>query len=325
MKETIKNHKLFIITLLVIAIVFHIKLPYYISAPGGVININNRIKYEEKKDWNGSFNMLYVTEYIATIPTYLLSYIIPDWDLESIKENQVSNETPEEINIRNRILLENSINTAKYIAYKEAGKEIKELSKKNIIIGTTLDNGLKIGDEVTEVNDKKVNTADDIREEIKNHEVGEKIKLTIIRNQKEINKEVEIIKKDNSKMIGILVVTNYKYEMNPEIELKFKKSESGSSGGLMMSLSIYSAISGEDLLKGRKIAGTGTIENDGSIGEIDGIKYKIIGAHKNNIDIVLVPEANYKEAKEVVKDKKYKIKVIKVKTLKEAIEYLKNS
>ena len=90
----------------------------------------------------------------------------------------------------------------------------------------------------------------------------------------------------------------------------------------MMSLSIYSAISGKDILKGRNIAGTGTIDMNGNVGEIGGIKYKIMGAVKNKMDVVLVPSANYKEAIKVKEAKNYKIKIVKVDTFMDAIDYL---
>ena len=93
----------------------------------------------------------------------------------------------------------------------------------------------------------------------------------------------------------------------------------------MMSLSIYSAISGEDILKGRNIAGTGTIDIEGNVGEIGGIKYKVMGAVKNKMDIILVPSANYKEAMKVKKEKNYKIKIVEVKTFQDAIKYLKEN
>ena len=47
-----------------------------------------------------------------------------------------------------------------------------------------------------------------------------------------------------------------------------------------------------------------------------------MGAYKNNMDVVLVPSANYKEALEVVKKKKYDMEVVEVKTFNDAIEYL---
>ena len=118
------------------------------------------------------------------------------------------------------------------------------------------------------------------------------------------------------------MVTNYDYSLEDELDINFKSGEGGSSGGLILSLGIYSKISGVDILKGRKIAGTGTIDIDGNVGEIDGIKYKIAGAAKKKMDIVLVSPYNYDEAKKVIKEHNYKIKLVKVSTFKEAVEYL---
>ena len=93
----------------------------------------------------------------------------------------------------------------------------------------------------------------------------------------------------------------------------------------MLTLTIYNAISEEDIIKGRNIAGTGTIASDGSVGEIDGIKYKIMGAVKNNMDLVFVPSANYDEAIKVKENNNYDIDIIKVDTFKEAVQYLQNN
>ena len=94
----------------------------------------------------------------------------------------------------------------------------------------------------------------------------------------------------------MVIITEYDYDISPKIDIKFKNSESGSSGGLMLTLTIYNAICDEDIIKNRKIAGTGTISNDGTVGEIDGVKYKIMGAAREKVDVVFVPTANYEEA-----------------------------
>lgn len=326
MWKRIKEDKFYIISILLLIILFNIKLPFYVNAPGGTINIKDRIVSEEKNNSSGSLNMLYVTEYVASIPFYLLSYIIPDWDLESIESSQVStNENLEEINLRNKVMLENSINNAMYVAYKAANKDVQIKNLKYLIVGVTKENGLKIGDEVLKIEEKKITSLEMIKQEIEKKEVGEKISLTIKRNDQEKKVTTTIQKVDNKKALGIVILTNYELKTNPKIELKFKSSESGASGGLMMSLSIYSAISKDDILKGRNIAGTGTIDMNGNVGEIGGIKYKIMGAVKNNMDVVLVPSANYKEALQVKKEKKYKIKIVEVKTFNDAIEYLKKN
>ena len=84
MKKFLKENIVFLLSMVFILVIFNIRLPYYISAPGGVIDISDRISYDEKEEYEGSLNMLYVTEYVATIPTYLMSYINKDWDREEI-------------------------------------------------------------------------------------------------------------------------------------------------------------------------------------------------------------------------------------------------
>lgn len=322
-KNILKEDKFYIIALAILILIFNIRLPFYVNAPGGTININNRIEYQDKKEYKGSLNMLYVTEYVSSIPFYLLSHIIPDWDLESIKENQVSStESVEEINKRNKILLENSINNATYVAYKSANKKIEITKTKYVVVAVTKENGLKIGDEILEVEGKKVSSLEMIKQTIEEKNVGDEINLKIKRNNKEQEVVAKIEKDQNKKALGVMIVTNYNLKPEKEVKLKFKQSESGSSGGLMMSLSIYSAISDKDILKGRNIAGTGTIDMNGNVGEIGGIKYKIMGAVKNKMDVVLVPSANYEEAIKVKEAKNYKIKIVKVDTFMDAIDYL---
>lgn len=322
MKKFIKENKLYLIILIIVILLFNIKLPYYVSAPGGTINIEDRIVYDGAKDYEGSLNMLYVTQYVATIPTYLLSYVLDDWDLEDISSNQISNESASEIELRNKIMLDNSINNAIYVAYTEAGKHVEIEEAEHMVVGTTIDNGLKIGDELKQINGKSIDDVNMIKEEINQHEVGDILTFQIERDDKDKEVAVEIKEIDGQKGIGVVIVTDYDLEIDPEIELTFKKSESGASGGLMMALSIYSAIRGEDILKGRNIAGTGTINMAGEVGEIDGIKYKIIGAVKNKMDVVLVPSANYEEAKEVVEEKGYDIELVRIDTFQDAIAYL---
>lgn len=321
LKNMLKKDLGYIIALVIIIVLCSIKLPYHISAPGGTINITDRIEANGYEP-NGSLNLLYVTEYEGRLPLVILSYIMKNWDLESIKEIQVNNEeSDKEIYERNRLMLNNSIQNATFVAYSYAGYDIKIKNKRNIVLATTIDNGLEIGDVILKINNKKIEDIKSLQETIKNYNEGEIIKVLILRDnkEKEINVEVQ---KDNK--IGVVIVTDYDYELDPEIEIKFKKKESGSSGGLMLALTIYNAISNEDIIKGRNIAGTGTIDINGYVGEIDGIKYKVLGAIKDKIDILLVPKENYKDAIKTCNDNKCDITIVSVETFTDAITYLKN-
>lgn len=318
MKKFLKENLRFIIFMIILITVVNIELPYYIEAPGGTINLTKRIDKNYKKE-NGSLNMLYVTEYKGNIVTVLLSKIIKSWDLFEISNQQVSNEDAHDIYVRNKVMLDNSINNATYVAYNYAGKNLTIKEIQNIVIATTKDNGLKIGDIILSIDNYDVENNKTIKEYLSSLDPGDKVNLKIKRNDKEETISITI---DEDKVIGIMLITNYIYETPDDLNINFRSGEGGSSGGLVLALGIYSEITGTDILKGRNIAGTGTIDIDGTIGEIDGIKYKIAGAVRNKMDVVLVSPYNYEEAKQVVKENNYNIEIVCVKTFEEAINYL---
>lgn len=309
-----------VFALIIFMLVVNYELPYYIEAPGGTINITKRIdKNYNKKD--GSLNMLYVTHYKGNVATLLLGKIISSWDIYDISNQQVSDENSGDIYLRNKIMLDNSIQNAIFVAYKEAGKEIEIKRENNYVIATTKENDFKIGDRVISIDGVKIINVDTIKEELSKRKVGGTVNIIIERDEKE--KQVSIVVPEDG-IIGIAVITNYEYELEDEVDLKFKYGEGGSSGGLVLSLAIYSEITGKDILKGRNIAGTGTIDIDGNVGEIDGIKYKIAGASKKKMDVVLVSPNNYDEAMKVVQKNNYDLEIVKVSTFEEAINYLIN-
>lgn len=320
-----KENLFFLIFVVITFIICNIRLPYYIMAPGGVIDVDKRIKLDDKNEMSGTLDLLYVSEYKATVSSVLLSFILKDWDLNKLEDVKLNDESVEEIDLRNKVMLDNSYQNAIFVAYNKAGKEIKINDSKNIVVATTIDNNLEIGDEIISVNGIDIYNVEQLKEIINNSEVNSNLNIKLIRNNKEMNVNSKVIEENGNKVIGIVMVTNYDYELDPEIDISFKSSEGGSSGGLMLALNIYNAISDVDITYSHRIAGTGTIDLNGNVGEIDGVKYKIIGAYKNKMELVFVPVNNYEEAKSVVEDRGYDMKVVAVKTIDEAIDYLNNT
>jgi len=68
----------------------------------------------------------------------------------------------------------------------------------------------------------------------------------------------------------------------------------GSSGGLMFALQTYRMLRPFALTNAR-IAGTGTIHYDGSVGPIDGAQQKVVAARERGALLFLVPKENYAE------------------------------
>ena len=122
-----------------------------------------------------------------------------------------------------------------------------------------------------------------------------------------------------------ITIKYYDYLYTASIAKEAIAGKESNSGGIIIvgMIVVIVGLIGFILTKNRKIVGTGTIENNGNIGKIDGIKYKLIGAVKNKADIFIVPYENYEEAIDVKNKYKYDINIYPVKTIDDAIKYLK--
>lgn len=327
LKSIMKENGQVLLLYLVFIVTLTYPLPYYISTGGGVIDTTDRVEVENEYESKGNLNFLYVLQLKATIPTYVLAKIVPTWDLESVSDYQISeDESMDELEIRDKLYLEEANTAAIFVAYEQAGKEIKIHSKNNHIVylqdRTKTD--LKIGDILLSVDGIEVDNIERVREVVTSKNVGDKLNLKVLRDGKERNCYAEVFLENGEKYIGISFLTTYDYDLEPSLKLNFKNNESGPSGGLMLALTIYDKLTSEDITSGKKIAGTGTIDMNGNIGQIGGVKYKLRGAVKNNMDLMIVANGeNYEECMKIKKEENLDIEIAGVSTFKEALEVLR--
>lgn len=93
----------------------------------------------------------------------------------------------------------------------------------------------------------------------------------------------------------------------------------GPSAGLMFTLAVVDKLSPGELNGGKFVAGTGTIDSDGDVGPIGGIKYKLIAAREAGAETFLVPAKNCAEAKQGAPEG---LLLVKVETLTDAVDAL---
>lgn len=318
----------FILFLILFYCILQIPVNYYITTGGGISDVSSRIRVEEKHESKGSFNISYVTELQkSTVLTYALSYVIPTWERESANSYKYSEEeSTKDIQLRSEMDLEEANSTATYWAYTLAGKEINRLSTHIYVaaLSPQFETPLKVGDEIVSIDGIKKETITEYKEYFQTKKENDSVTVQIIRNAKPKEVTTTLYSYEDRLILGISLQLIHEYETNPKVDISFKETESGPSGGLITTLEIYNQLIEEDLTKGRKIAGTGTIEEDGTIGEIGGIRYKLLGAVSAKADIFLVPSGkNYEDVIEYQKEKKLKIKLIEVKSIEDAIEKLK--
>lgn len=325
-KEELKtNYKFYIVYVVLLSLLF-INFNYYVYSPGGLEDLTDRIEVSDSYDSKGSFNLTYVTSRAGNIYNILLSYILPSWDLVSVKDSQIENESTSEVVERNQIYLRQTSYDAIISAFNEANIDY-EIKNVNVTVTFVYDNSntdIKTGDVIKEINGIKINNYEELSNEMTKYKENDKINFKVLRDNKETD-AYAILKKENDRVIvGMYLAELKDVVTNPSVKYIFKDNESGSSRGLMCALDIYNKITEFDLTKGDIIAGTGVIYEDGSVGSIDGVKYKLKGAVKNKAKVFIVPSENYDEAVKLKKEHNYDIEIIEADNLHNVIEKLKN-
>lgn len=324
--EFVREEYKFLLFLAIFYIICTWPLNYYIIIGGGISDVKERVVVEEGYKSKGSFNLSYVSELKGTTLSYLLSYIIPSWDRESMDDYKYSEaEDYEDIEFRGDIDLKSTNNNAIKVAFDLANKKCEEISSKIYVIAVVdgFETNFKVQDELISIDDKVFKTTEEYSTYVQRFEAGDTVKVKVLRDGKEKEIKCKLYEENDRKIFGVILQIAKEYETDPKVDITFKRSESGPSGGLMTTLEIYNRLVKEDITHGLNIAGTGAVDSKGNVGIIGGVRYKIMGAEAGGADIFFVPNGdNYKEAIKVKKEKKLKIKVIGVSTVEEAIKEL---
>jgi PDZ domain-containing protein len=182
---------------------------------------------------------------------------------------------------------------------------------------------VKPGDEILEVDGKPVRDAKTLRAMIGTRQPGQSVRLKLLRGTTPLTVSVgtaATTDKDGKvrPVIGVQTAERTDYPIKVTISLG---DIGGPSAGLMFALGIIDELEPGSLTHGRFIAGTGTIDDDGTVGPIGGIQQKLIGARRRGATVFLVPADNCAEALSSPPDG---LKLVKVASLRGALGELHN-
>jgi Lon-like protease len=336
MKRRSKHIKSFFFIILFLIIVAFIPTPYYLYQPGTTDDLSSMVQVENGyKEEKGNFYLTTVLSVEASNIYYLLyGLLAPHTEIKKTSDVQ-QDLTDQEYDALLSFMMRDSKQNAIVSSFSEAGEDldvhyngifvygISEMSKANGI--------LKVGDIITEVDGTKVTDRTEFIKYIeRNKQAGDTVSLTIGRDGKTLEQTIEIITLDeetNRIGLGISPEEEFTVDIARKVDLN-SEDIGGPSAGLMFSLEIYKQLLGKDLTKGYEIAGTGSIDHEGNIGQIGGIRHKVTSVSKQGIDIFFVPkdlteiDTNEKDALDEVKKNGYDLEIVPVATLDEAIKYL---
>jgi PDZ domain-containing protein len=186
---------------------------------------------------------------------------------------------------------------------------------------------LQQGDVIVSLNGTAMLTPDQLHAALTALRPGTTVTLGLVRNQQHLTVRVPTVKSPSAPHGTVLGITieeapPLNFPSKLPIDIKIEAGNiAGPSAGLMFTLGILNRLSSTDLTHGYKIAGTGTINIDGSVGAIGGVKQKVIGAEWAGAKYFFVPYdgGNYTDAKAVVKPG---MTLVPVHTLNDALHFL---
>jgi Lon-like protease len=190
----------------------------------------------------------------------------------------------------------------------------------SIFSGLPAEGNVQPGDVIVAVDGKPVRSTADLQTLMSTRRPGEFLTLTLRDDTGERRVRLRsAANPDDAKraIIGVLV------EPAAQIDLPFKVridtgNIGGPSAGLAFALDVMEKL-GRDVDHGHRVAATGEIGLDGSVGPIGGIKQKTIGAREAGVDVFLVPVDDFAEAQRNAKG----LRVIAVKSFDDALHALK--
>jgi Lon-like protease len=304
------------------------KLPYYAVAPGPVEEVADLITVDDVPTYetNGDLFLLTVGLREVNVFEFVEADLDPQVDLWGRQVVRPAGVTEEQQTRSNLEAMDQSIDTAVYVALTRLGYQVgftgEGVTILEVVPDSPADGVLQVGDVITQVAGKQVLTGDDASNEIRSHQIGDTITMVGTRNGEPLRVSITLAPHpdlEGAPMVGVVLDT-VNLDLDLPIDLKVdSRNIGGPSAGMMYAITVLDLLTPDDMLKGHRIAGTGTISFDETVGAIGGVRQKVYAARSVGAEYVLVPDDNYEEALTAAGDG---ITVVAVSTLQDALDFL---
>jgi PDZ domain-containing protein len=216
---------------------------------------------------------------------------------------------------------------ASAVALRALGYDIVATPKGALVIDVASDvpASAKVdsGDVIVAVDGTPVRTPDELRREIGRREPGERVELTLRRDDETQTVTVRTVPSpvDPSRpIVGVSVDQEAEIRVPVDVDIDLG-SVGGPSAGLPFALEIADQL-GRDVTHGCRIAATGELALDGTVLSVGGLRQKTIGARQADVDVFVVPAGeNAAEARRHADD----IEVVPVESFQQALQQLTTS
>ena len=232
----------------------------------------------------------------------------------------------EEVSRQNAAMMVDSQLTATVAALRTAGYDVADEfvgARVQELLTSRAEEALEIGDVIVGVDGASTTDSAAVVEAVQRRAPGDTVTLTVRHGAQDRDVEVELgaAPEDPQRpFLGVLLTSHLDLPVDITIDAGII---GGPSAGLMFALSILDLLDPEDLTGGAVIAGTGSLEADGTVGAVGGVRQKVVGAtevegDKRPASVFLVPRGNLEQVSDLAVGRD--LLVVPVDTLDDALE-----
>lgn len=182
---------------------------------------------------------------------------------------------------------------------------------------------LQPSDIIIALNGQSITMNQELSERMQLIKPGETIRLTVLRNnaKDDLNVPTRANEEDPTRAsIGIMIANELQYDIPKLVTYhSYLLHEGGPSHGAMLALTLIDQLTPCGVTYGHHVAGTGTIEPDGSVGAVGGLVQKAYTISRTNADVFFVPVENEADARKGAPD----LNIVPVRTLNDILNWLK--
>jgi PDZ domain-containing protein len=231
------------------------------------------------------------------------------------------NKSEKEVDEENAASFRESQTSAETVALRKLGYPV-QVTVTDVSKGFAAEGVLQVSDVIVSVDGQPVTSGQKLRELVRAKPAGQSRAVGIKRG--DTTSTVQITPTagdDGAPRLGVLI----EQKQTAPFDVKFDLERiGGPSAGLMFALAIIDKVEPQDLTGGIRIAGTGTIDDEGNVGAIGGIPQKLRGAKRDGATVFLTPAANCAEAVANVVPGVPMVKVTTVDDALNALDALRN-
>jgi Lon-like protease len=303
--------------------------PHGLYAPGGAVPVAPMIEVPTLA-LEPSAGALLATTVIGQTPIlagqWLAGRIDPAITIVPPEQVVPPSTSPQELMAQNARMLDESEVVATVVALNLAGYDATLTGSGAQVLSVLPESPasglLRPGDRIVTLNSEPVRTTSDLLVALGGLQADLPVAAVVVRGGQTLSLALPLLppaQPGGPPRIGITTATaDLAVEAPVQVRVQPYSIIGGPSAGLMFTLAIYDRLTPGDLTGGLRIAGTGTVSQDGTVGPIGGVAQKVAAAERAGAAYFLAPLENAADARRVAR----RITVIEVGHVTDALAAL---